>query len=58
MRHVCQSDGHSLCHLALAYLQQRVEIDPHRIGILGFSIGGQIASRAAAQLDQLKAIVA
>ncbi len=44
--------------IALAYLQQRAEIDPQRIGILGFSIGGQIALRAAAQSDQLKAIVA
>jgi acetyl esterase/lipase len=44
--------------LALAYLQTRLEIDPERIGILGFSIGGQIALRAAAQSDQLKAVVA
>jgi dienelactone hydrolase len=44
--------------LALAYLQTRSEIDPQRIGILGFSIGGQIALRAAAQSDQLKVVVA
>ncbi len=44
--------------LALAYLQARSEIDPQRIGILGFSIGGQIALRAAAQSDQIKAVVA
>jgi pimeloyl-ACP methyl ester carboxylesterase len=44
--------------LALGYLQIRFEIDPERIGILGFSIGGQIALRAAAQSDQLKAVVA
>ncbi len=44
--------------LALAYLQGRSEIDPQRIGILGFSIGGQIALRAAAQSDQLKAVIA
>ena len=44
--------------LALDYLQTRSEIDPQRIGILGFSIGGQIALRAAAQSDQLKAVIA
>jgi dipeptidyl aminopeptidase/acylaminoacyl peptidase len=41
--------------LAVAYLQARSEIDPHRIGLLGFSIGGQIALRAAAQSDRIKA---
>ena len=44
--------------LALAYLRQRSEVDPQRIGILGFSVGGQIALRAAAQSDRIKAIVA
>ncbi len=44
--------------LALTYLQARSEIDPQRIGIHGFSIGGQIALRAAAQSDQIKAVVA
>ncbi len=44
--------------LALKNLQSRSEIDPRRIGILGFSIGGQIALRAAAQSDQIKAVIA
>lgn len=44
--------------LAVSYLLTRSEIDPRRIGILGFSIGGQIALRAAAQSDQIKAVVA
>jgi len=44
--------------LALTYLHTRSEIAPQRIGILGFSIGGQIALRAAAQSDQLKAVIA
>ncbi|HSD83184.1 MAG TPA: alpha/beta fold hydrolase [Anaerolineae bacterium] len=44
--------------LALAYLQARAEIDPQRIGLLGFSIGGQIALRAAAQSDHVKVVVA
>lgn len=44
--------------LALHYLQNKAEIDPRRIGILGFSIGGQIALRAASQTEQIRAIVA
>jgi uncharacterized protein len=44
--------------LALNYLQNKAKIDPQRIGILGFSIGGQIALRAASQYDQISAIVA
>lgn len=44
--------------IALAYLHQRSDVDPQRIGILGFSIGGQIALRAAAQSDLIKAVVA
>jgi uncharacterized protein len=44
--------------LALNYLQNKAKIDPRRVGILGFSIGGQIALRAASQFDQISAIVA
>jgi fermentation-respiration switch protein FrsA (DUF1100 family) len=43
---------------ALAFLQGRAEVDPDRIGILGFSIGGQIALQAAAQNAQIRAVVA
>jgi len=43
---------------ALAFLSNREEIDPERIGILGFSLGGQIALRAAAEYEQIKAILA
>lgn len=43
---------------ALAFIEQQANIDPERIGILGFSMGGQIALRAAAQIEQLKAVVA
>ena len=42
---------------ALVFLRNRADLDPERIGILGFSIGGQIALRAAAQSDRLKAVV-
>ncbi len=44
--------------LALDTLKNKPEIDPKRIGILGFSIGGQIALRAASQFDQISAVVA
>lgn len=44
--------------LALNYLQNKAEIDPQRIGLLGFSIGGQIALRAASQTDRIRAVVA
>ncbi len=43
---------------ALRFLQGQKEIDSHRIGILGFSVGGQIALRAAAQYTSLKAAAA
>jgi fermentation-respiration switch protein FrsA (DUF1100 family) len=43
---------------ALAFLQNRDDVDPERIGILGFSIGGQVALRSAAQMDGIKAVAA
>jgi pimeloyl-ACP methyl ester carboxylesterase len=43
---------------ALEFLSNREEVDPDRIGILGFSIGGQIAIRAAAEYAQIKVIIA
>jgi len=43
---------------ALEFLSNCEEVDPNRIGILGFSIGGQIAIRAAADYEQIKAIIA
>jgi dipeptidyl aminopeptidase/acylaminoacyl peptidase len=42
---------------ALVFLQSRDDVDPERIGILGFSLGGQIALRAAAAMDDIKAVV-
>ena len=41
---------------ALAWLQARPEVDPQKIGIFGFSVGGQIALRAAPQLEGLRAV--
>jgi pimeloyl-ACP methyl ester carboxylesterase len=43
---------------ALEFLSTREEIDPGRMGILGFSTGGQIAIRATAEYEQIKAIIA
>jgi pimeloyl-ACP methyl ester carboxylesterase len=45
-------------HTALEFLSNREEINADRIGILGFSIGGQIAIRATAEYEQIKAIIA
>ena len=42
----------------LAYLLTRPEIEPSRIGILGFSSGGAASVMAAAQLPGLRAVVA
>ncbi|MCP5100907.1 MAG: alpha/beta fold hydrolase [Chloroflexi bacterium] len=43
---------------AVAFLNAQPNTDPNRIGILGFSIGGQIALRATAQLESIQAVVA
>lgn len=42
---------------AVAYLQQRKDVDPNKIGLFGFSLGGQIALRAA-HLDGIQAVAA
>ncbi len=43
---------------ALAFLQHRQDVNPERIGIHGFSVGGQIAIRAGAQYNAIKAVIA
>jgi fermentation-respiration switch protein FrsA (DUF1100 family) len=42
---------------ALDFVSSRPEVDPERIGVLGKSLGGAIAIRAAADLSQVKAVV-
>lgn len=42
---------------AIAFLQARTEVDPHRMGILGVSTGGEIALNAAAQNEALRAVL-
>jgi uncharacterized protein len=44
--------------IALSYLHTRSDVDPQRIGLHGFSIGGQIALQAAAHSDQISAVIA
>ncbi len=43
---------------ALEFLARREDVDPERVGILGFSQGGQIALRATAASDHIRAVVA
>jgi pimeloyl-ACP methyl ester carboxylesterase len=43
---------------ALDYLQQRPEVDPDCIGVLGLSAGSKAALYAAAQTDEIAAVVA
>jgi pimeloyl-ACP methyl ester carboxylesterase len=40
-----------------AYLQRRPEVDADRIGAMGFSIGGEMLLRAAAESDAIHAVV-
>lgn len=43
---------------ALDFLSGREDVNPDKIGILGFSIGGQIALRAAAEYENIAAVIA
>jgi pimeloyl-ACP methyl ester carboxylesterase len=42
---------------ASEYLQARADVDPERIGAIGFSIGGEILLEAAAKSPAIKAVV-
>ena len=42
---------------AIAYLQRRPDVDPDRIGGIGLSVGGEMLIEAAAETDELAAIV-
>jgi fermentation-respiration switch protein FrsA (DUF1100 family) len=44
-------------HAAVAYLQQRPDVDPERIGGIGLSVGGEMMIEAAAESDGLQALV-
>jgi fermentation-respiration switch protein FrsA (DUF1100 family) len=43
---------------AIEYLKQRPEVDPARIGVVGFSMGGVAAIQAAAQCPDIAVVVA
>lgn len=43
---------------ALTYLQNRADVEPNRIGVLGLSIGAEVVLQAAANTDKIKAVVA
>jgi len=43
---------------ALSLLKGRGEVDPHRIGVYGFSLGGAVAIMAAAESSEFMAVVA
>lgn len=43
---------------ALEFLRAQPDIDPERIGLFGFSLGGQIVLRAAAQFPDIRAVIA
>lgn len=43
---------------AVAWLSRQKGVDPYRIGIIGFSQGGQVALLAAARTPKIKAVVA
>ena len=43
---------------ALDVLQQRPEVDPARMGVLGFSLGGQVALRTAPVSQLIRAVAA
>lgn len=45
-------------HAAVAYLQARSEVDPDRIGALGWSLGAQVAIMGATADSDVKAVVA
>ena len=42
---------------AISYLQARPDVDDRRIGGLGLSVGGELLLQAAAETDELKAVV-
>jgi len=48
----------SLLPTAVAYLTQRKEVNPERIGILGIGLGGDLAIRSAGTDQQIAAVLA
>jgi hypothetical protein len=44
-------------HAAVAFLKRQPDVDPERIGGIGLSVGGEMMIEAAAESDDLRAIV-
>jgi len=44
-------------HAAVAFLRRQKDVDPRRIGGIGLSVGGEMMIEAAAESDQLRAVV-
>ncbi len=42
---------------AIAFLRERPDVDPDRIGGIGLSVGGELMLETASETDQLKAVV-
>jgi uncharacterized protein len=49
--------GEADIEAAVAYLQRRADVDPDRIGAIGQSVGGEMLIEAAAETDELAAVV-
>ena len=45
-------------HAAIDYLRSREDVDPERIGMLGYSLGGVIGLACAAERQEIRAVVA
>jgi fermentation-respiration switch protein FrsA (DUF1100 family) len=50
-------DGERDLRAALAFLRRQPDVDAHRIGGIGLSVGGELLLQAAAHADELRAVV-
>ena len=50
-------DEHQDIAAAIGFLRERPEIDPDRIGGIGFSVGGEVLLETAASASELRAVV-
>ena len=50
-------DGDRDVRAAIAFLRDRPDVDPDRIGGVGLSVGGEMLLETAAETDELKAVV-
>ena len=50
-------EGEKDINAAIAFLKRRPDVDPARIGGLGLSVGGELMLHAAAETDDLRAVV-